>query len=164
MKQSCLGETACQKLFTWRKIIPPKWDLTCVGVRSQVGGMNPFSYKRFAFRKWNTPFCRDLTQVRHFTRVGWFFSDKQLLNLCLRLKKLFHILSDIKQEIHTFIFYFFCLSYSHFCPFLRHLSLGFKEDSCFPGRCTLACKFLFILRHRFLRLSNSSQQQQLKLR
>ena len=78
-EQSCLRGTARQKLFTWRKIILPKWDLTCVDVRSQLGGMNPFSYKRFAFTRWNTPFCRDLTQVRRLTWVGWFFSYKQLL-------------------------------------------------------------------------------------
>ena len=48
-EQSCLGGTAQQKLIIWRKIIPTKWDLTCVGTRSHVGGMNPFSYKRFVF-------------------------------------------------------------------------------------------------------------------
>ena len=36
--------TAQQNLFTWRKIILPEWDLTCVEVRSQLGAMNPFSY------------------------------------------------------------------------------------------------------------------------
>ena len=30
--------------FTWRKIVPPDWDLICVEVRFQLGGMNPFSY------------------------------------------------------------------------------------------------------------------------
>ena len=50
-------------------------------MRSDLGGMNPFSYKRFIFTKWNTPFCRDLTQVRYFTWVGRLFSYRQLLRL-----------------------------------------------------------------------------------
>ena len=41
--------------------------------------MNPFSYKRFDFPKWYTPFCRDLTQVRCLTCMGSFSSYKQLL-------------------------------------------------------------------------------------
>ena len=86
-EQSCLGRTAWKKLFIWRIIIPPKWDLTCVDVRSQLGEMNPFSYKRFALAKWNTPFCRDLTQVRRISWVGWFFSYKQLLSLHLLTKR-----------------------------------------------------------------------------
>ena len=45
------------KTVYMRKIIPPKWDLTSVDGRSQLGGMNLFSCKRFAFTKWNTPFC-----------------------------------------------------------------------------------------------------------
>ena len=71
---------ARQKLFTWRKIIPPKRDLIYVGVRSHLGGMNQFSYKRFVFTKRNIPFCRELTQVRRLIWVGWFFSYKQLLS------------------------------------------------------------------------------------
>ena len=43
--------------------------------------MNPFSYKRFVFTKRNTPFCRDLSQVRRLTSVIWFFSNKQLLTI-----------------------------------------------------------------------------------
>ena len=50
-------------------------------VRSHMGGMNLFSYERFAFTIWNTPFCRDLTQVKRLTLVGWFFSYKQFLTL-----------------------------------------------------------------------------------
>ena len=50
-EQSCLGGTTWQKLFTWRKIVLPKWDLTNVDVISQVGGINPFSYKPFALTK-----------------------------------------------------------------------------------------------------------------
>ena len=50
-EQSCLGGTARQKPFTWRKIIPPKLDLTCVEVGSHLGGMNLFSYKRSVFTK-----------------------------------------------------------------------------------------------------------------
>ena len=80
IEQSCLGETALQKLFTWRKIIPPTWDLIYVEVRFQLGGMNQFSYKRFVFTKWNIPFWRELTQVRRLIWVGWFFSYKQLLS------------------------------------------------------------------------------------
>ena len=66
-------------MFTWRKIIPPKRNLTCGEVRSHLGRKNPFSYKQFVFTKWNTPFCRDLARVRRLTWVGWFFSYKQLL-------------------------------------------------------------------------------------
>ena len=87
-KQSCLGGTAWQKLFTWRKMILSKWDLTFVGVKSQPGGMNPFSYKRFAFPKWNTPFCRDVTQVKYLTWMGWFFSYKRLLIHITTLQRL----------------------------------------------------------------------------
>ena len=71
--------------MTSTKIILPKWDLTCVDVRSQLDEMNPFSYKQFAFTKWNTPFCRDLTQVKRLIWVGWFFSYKQFLSVhCMR--------------------------------------------------------------------------------
>ena len=52
-----LDWTARQGLFTWRKT-------TCVGLRSHLGGMNPFSCKRFVFTKWNTPICRGLTEAR----------------------------------------------------------------------------------------------------
>ena len=69
-----------EKTVYMEKIIPRKWDFTFVDVRSQLGEMNPFSYKQFAFAKWNTPFCRDLTQERRLSRVGWFFSYKQLLS------------------------------------------------------------------------------------
>ena len=80
IEQSCLGGTASQKLFTWRKIIPPTWELIYVEVRSQLSGMNQFSYKRFVFTKRNIPFCRELTQMRRLIWVGWFFSYKQLLS------------------------------------------------------------------------------------
>ena len=44
--QSKLNEqSACQRLFTWRKVIRPKWDLACVEVISHLGGIYPFSYK-----------------------------------------------------------------------------------------------------------------------
>ena len=49
-------------------------------VRSQLRGMNQFSYKRFVFTKRNIPFCRELTQVRRLIWLGWFFSYKQLLS------------------------------------------------------------------------------------
>ena len=68
-----------KKLFPWRKIIPPRLDLICIEVWSHLSGTNPFSYKGFVFTKWNTPFCRDLTQVRRLTWVVWFFSYQQLL-------------------------------------------------------------------------------------
>ena len=77
--KSKLNVTAPQKLFTWRKIIPRKWDLTCVEVRSHLGGMNPFSYKRFVLTKWNTSFCQDLTRVRRLTWVEWLFSYNSTL-------------------------------------------------------------------------------------
>ena len=67
LNEQCLDGTAWKKLFKW-KIIPPKWGLTSVDVRSQLGGMNPFSYKRFTFAKWNTPFCQDL---RWDVSPGW---------------------------------------------------------------------------------------------
>ena len=51
-----------------KAVFMEKNHLTCV--RSQLGGMNPFSYKRFAFAKSNTPFYRDVTQVRRLTWVG----------------------------------------------------------------------------------------------
>ena len=50
-KQSCLCGTAPKKMFTWRKIIPAKWHLNGVEVRSHLGRMNPVSYKRFGFTK-----------------------------------------------------------------------------------------------------------------
>ena len=49
------------KIFTWRKIISRLWDLTCVEVKSQLNGMNFFSYWRFVFTKSNSPFCCDPT-------------------------------------------------------------------------------------------------------
>ena len=42
--------------------------------------MTAFSCKRFVFTKQNTPFCRNLTQVRRLTWERWFFSYKQLLS------------------------------------------------------------------------------------
>ena len=78
----CLDETAWQELFTWRKLIPTYWDFICVEVRSQLGRMNPFSYKWFVFgKKWNTPFCWKLTQVRYSSQRGCLTLYKQPLNL-----------------------------------------------------------------------------------
>ena len=99
-EQSCLGGTVQQKLFTLRIIIPPKWDLKCVKVRSHLSGMNPFSYWQIVFLKWDAPFCQDLIQVRHLIWVGWFFSDKQLLNHQFILVYFFH-------EILFYFFYIF---------------------------------------------------------
>ena len=79
--QSCLGRTAQQKLLTWRKIIARKWVLIYVEVRSHLGGMNQFSYKRFVFTRRIIPLCRDLTKVRRLTWVGWFFLYKPLLKI-----------------------------------------------------------------------------------
>ena len=67
------------------KIIPPKWDLLCVQVISHLGGVNPFSYKRFIFTKWNIPFCRDLTQVRRFNSYKQLLS--QLISINYRSRK-----------------------------------------------------------------------------
>ena len=78
---SCLGGTARQKLLTWRKIIPPKWDLIYVEVRSHLGRMNQFSYKRFVFTRRIIPLCRDLAKVRRRTWVVWFFLYKPLLKI-----------------------------------------------------------------------------------
>ena len=79
--QSCLGGTARQKLLIWRKIIPPKLDLIYLEVRSHLGGMNQFSYKRFVFTRRIIPLCRDLTKVRRLTWVGWFFLYKLLVKI-----------------------------------------------------------------------------------
>ena len=37
---------------------------------SGMGGINPFSQKRFVFKKWNTPFCLNPAQVRYPTQIG----------------------------------------------------------------------------------------------
>ena len=94
-EQFCLGGTARQKLFTWRKIIPPKWDLIYVEVISHLGGTNQFSYKRFVFTKQNIPFCRDLTQMRRLTWLGWLMTYKQLLKDILKRPYKFFILKII---------------------------------------------------------------------
>lgn len=39
-----------------KKIIPLQWDPNSVGMISYLGRMNSFSYKRFVFKKWNSPF------------------------------------------------------------------------------------------------------------
>ena len=72
------------KTVYMEKNISPKWGLIYVEVRSHLGGMNQFSYKRFAFTKRDIPFCWDLSQVRRLTWVGWLFSNKQLLSQLLR--------------------------------------------------------------------------------
>ena len=40
-----------KKLLTWKKNIPLQWDLTYLGVRSHLGEVNSFSYKRLVFIK-----------------------------------------------------------------------------------------------------------------
>ena len=72
-------------MFTRRKLIPPNRDLTYVEVKSHLGSINPFSYQRFVFIKWCTPFLRDLTQMRCLTWVGVFL----LLNSSLKRKNSF---------------------------------------------------------------------------
>ena len=72
-----------QKTVYMEKIISP-WDLSCVEVRSQMVGWIRSQINDLFFEKWNTPFYRDLNQVRHLTRVGWLFLYKQLPTLKLR--------------------------------------------------------------------------------
>ena len=103
-----------EQLFTWEKIIPPNWDLTCVQVRSHLGGTNPFSCKRFVYTEWLLAFCQDLTQVRRLTWVWWFFSYKQLLTVVGILisvtnnnnQKLCIFKSKIKTRCKIFLFLF----------------------------------------------------------
>ena len=69
----------CAKSVYKRKNHPTSWDLTCIQVRSHLGGTNPLSRKQFVYTEWLLGFCRDLAQMRRLTWVGWFFSYKQLL-------------------------------------------------------------------------------------
>ena len=58
-----------------------QWYLTRTVVRSHLDEMNSFSHERFVFRKWNSPFCWGLTQMRYPTQVGCLTSFKQPLNI-----------------------------------------------------------------------------------
>ena len=72
--------TAQQKLFTWRKIIPPKGDLTRVEVRSYLGGMNLFSYKRCVYNVKYTILPRShSSETCHLDGMIFLISYKQLL-------------------------------------------------------------------------------------
>ena len=57
-------------LITQRKIIPPRWDLTCLEVKSHLSEMKLWIQKGFVFIKWNSLFCWDFTQVRYPIQVG----------------------------------------------------------------------------------------------
>ena len=78
--QYCLDGASQQKLFTWRKINPSRWDLFYVEVISHLVGMNQFSYKQYVFTKRNIPFCQDLTQVRHLTWDDFSHINSSQLN------------------------------------------------------------------------------------
>ena len=51
------------------------------------------------------------------------------ISLYERMKKLSYILSCIKQNVYTFLFYFLCLSCSCFSHSLRHTSLRLSTSS-----------------------------------
>ena len=63
-----------EKSYHLSEISPAlRWNLTWVGWIH--------SYKRFVFRKWNSPFRWDLTQVRYPTQAGCLALYKQLLRM-----------------------------------------------------------------------------------
>ena len=51
------------------------------------------------------------------------------MSLYLRMKKLSYVLSYIKQDVYTFLFYFLRLSCGHSSFSLRHLPLGLSTSS-----------------------------------
>ena len=74
--QYCLDGASQQKLFTWRKINPRRWDLFYVEVISHLVGMNQFSYKQCFYKAKYTILPRSHSGETSY--LGWFFSHKQL--------------------------------------------------------------------------------------